>query len=249
MKKIKFPLLLKNEYPVRNIEELREYFDIEKLYEYFCDGRLLAWLEDHQYEEIEDIKECRKLDKDLAEMLCKIFQVKYDERYSEKMKELQKARKGFKKSGIIGIDLGMTNSCVAVIENGKIIVIKNAEGEMITPSVVAFSKTGEKLVGEPARRQAVTNTERTIFSVKRNIRENNNCTVDGKEYCPQHIYAMVLKKLKEDAEKCLGEWVTEAVIAVPVYFGSLQCQAIKEAAKLAGLDVKCIMILTRNNCT
>ena len=141
----------------------------------------------------------------------------------------------------IGIDLGTTNSCVAVIENGKPVVIKNAEGEMTIPSVVAFSKVGEKLVGKPARCQAVPDVERTISSIKRDIGTANVRTIDGKEYSPQQIYAMILKKLKEDAENYLWQRVRDTVITVPAYFDNLQRQEIKAAAKLAGLNARRII--------
>lgn len=144
-------------------------------------------------------------------------------------------------SKIIGIDLGTTKSCVAVIENSKSVIIKNAEGEMTTPSVVAFSKAGERLVGEPARRQAVTNEERTFVSFKRDIGTDNSRIIDGREYFPWQIYAMILKKLKVDAENYLCERVTEAVITVPTYFDGLQRQEVMDAARLAGLDVKRII--------
>lgn len=144
-------------------------------------------------------------------------------------------------SKIIGIDLGTTKSCVAVIENGKPVIIKNAEGEMTTPSVVAFSKTGGWLVGEPARRQAVTNEERTFVSFKRNIGTDNSRIIDEREYFPWQIYAMILKELKADAENYLCERVTDAVITVPTYFDSLQRQEVMDAARLAGLEVKRII--------
>lgn len=142
---------------------------------------------------------------------------------------------------IIGIDMGTTNSCMAVFENGKPVVIKNAEGEMTTPSVMASSQTCERLVGEAARRQAIANIEKTIFSIKRAIGTENIHIIDGKEYSPRQIYAMVLEKLKEDTEDYLQEKVVEVVLTVPVYFDSLQCLEVKEAAKLVGLDVKRIM--------
>ena len=144
-------------------------------------------------------------------------------------------------SKIIGIDLGTTNSCVAVMEGGKPTVIANTEGERTTPSVVAFTKTGERLVGEPAKRQAVTNAEKTISSIKRDMGTDRGRTIDGKKYSPQQISAMILQKLKADAESYLGEKVTEAVITVPAYFNDAQRQATKDAGKIAGLDVKRII--------
>ena len=144
-------------------------------------------------------------------------------------------------SKIIGIDLGTTNSCVAVMEGGKPTVISNTEGARTTPSVVAFTKTGERLVGEPAKRQAVTNAEKTIASIKRDMGTDNGRTIDGKKYSPQQISAMILQKLKADAESYLGEKVTEAVITVPAYFNDAQRQATKDAGKIAGLDVKRII--------
>ena len=144
-------------------------------------------------------------------------------------------------SKIIGIDLGTTNSCVAVMEGGKPTVIANTEGARTTPSVVAFTKTGERLVGEPAKRQAVTNAEKTISSIKRDMGTNRGRTIDGKKYSPQQISAMILQKLKADAESYLGEKVTEAVITVPAYFNDAQRQATKDAGKIAGLDVKRII--------
>ena len=142
---------------------------------------------------------------------------------------------------IIGIDLGTTNSCVAVLEGGEPVVIANAEGARTTPSVVAFSKTGERMVGQVAKRQAVTNADRTIASIKRHMGENYHVTVDGKNYTPQEISAMVLQKLKADAESYLGQPVTEAVITVPAYFSDAQRQATKDAGKIAGLEVKRII--------
>ena len=144
-------------------------------------------------------------------------------------------------SKIIGIDLGTTNSCVAVMEGGKPVVIANTEGIRTTPSVVAFTKTGERLVGEPAKRQAVTNAEKTISSIKRDMGTDRGRTIDGKKYSPQQISAMILQKLKADAESYLGEKVTEAVITVPAYFNDAQRQATKDAGKIAGLDVKRII--------
>jgi molecular chaperone DnaK len=144
-------------------------------------------------------------------------------------------------SKIIGIDLGTTNSCVAVMEGGKPVVIANTEGVRTTPSVVAFTKTGERLVGEPAKRQAVTNAEKTISSIKRQMGTNYKVTIDDKQYTPQEISAMILQKLKADAESYLGEKITEAVITVPAYFNDAQRQATKDAGKIAGLDVKRII--------
>jgi len=144
-------------------------------------------------------------------------------------------------SKIIGIDLGTTNSCVAVMEGGKPVVIANAEGARTTPSVVAFTKTGERLVGEPAKRQAVTNAEKTISSIKRHIGSDYKVNIDEKKYSPQEISAMILQKLKSDAENYLGTKVTEAVITVPAYFNDAQRQATKDAGKIAGLDVKRII--------
>ena len=142
---------------------------------------------------------------------------------------------------IIGIDLGTTNSCVAVIEGGEPVVIANAEGGRTTPSVVAFSKTGERMVGQVAKRQAVTNADRTVASIKRHMGDNYKVTIDGKGFTPQEISAMVLKKLKDDAEAYLGQTVSEAVITVPAYFSDAQRQATKDAGKIAGLDVKRII--------
>ena len=142
---------------------------------------------------------------------------------------------------IIGIDLGTTNSCVAVMEGGKPVVIANTEGIRTTPSVVAFTKTGERLVGEPAKRQAVTNAEKTISSIKRHMGSDYKVTIDDKKYTPQEISAMILQKLKADAESYLGEKVNEAVITVPAYFNDAQRQATKDAGKIAGLDVKRII--------
>ncbi len=142
---------------------------------------------------------------------------------------------------IIGIDLGTTNSCVAVMEGGKPVVIANAEGVRTTPSVVAFTKNGERLVGEPAKRQAITNPDNTISSIKREMGSNYRVTVDGKGYSPQEISAMVLQKLKSDAEAHLGESITQAVITVPAYFNDAQRQATKDAGKIAGLNVERII--------
>ncbi len=144
-------------------------------------------------------------------------------------------------SKIIGIDLGTTNSCVAVMEGGKPTVIANAEGARTTPSIVAFTKNGERIVGEPAKRQAVTNAENTISSIKRDMGTDNGRTIDGKKYSPQQISAMILQKLKADAEQYLGEKVSEAVITVPAYFNDAQRQATKDAGKIAGLEVKRII--------
>ena len=144
-------------------------------------------------------------------------------------------------SKIIGIDLGTTNSCVAVMEGGKPTVIANQEGARTTPSVVAFTKTGERLVGEPAKRQAVTNADKTISSIKRDMGTDKGRTIDEKKYSPQQISAMILQKLKADAENYLGEKVTEAVITVPAYFNDAQRQATKDAGKIAGLEVKRII--------
>ena len=144
-------------------------------------------------------------------------------------------------SKIIGIDLGTTNSCVAVMEGGEPVVIANAEGNRTTPSVVAFSKTGERMVGQVAKRQAITNPERTISSIKREMGSDHKVDIDGKKYTPQEISAMILQKLKSDAEAYLGEKVTEAVITVPAYFNDAQRQATKDAGVIAGLDVKRII--------
>ena len=144
-------------------------------------------------------------------------------------------------SKIIGIDLGTTNSCVAVMEGGEAVVIPNAEGNRTTPSVVAFSKDGERMVGQVAKRQAITNPERTISSIKREMGSNYKVTIDGKSYTPQEISAMILQKLKADAEAYLGQSVTEAVITVPAYFTDAQRQATKDAGKIAGLEVKRII--------
>ena len=144
-------------------------------------------------------------------------------------------------SKIIGIDVGTTNSCVAVMEGGKPTVVANTEGARTTPSIVAFTKTGERLVGEPAKRQAVTNADHTISSIKRHMGTDYKVTIDDKRYTPQEISAMILQKLKADAEAYLGEKVTEAVITVPAYFNDAQRQATKDAGKIAGLDVKRII--------
>ena len=144
-------------------------------------------------------------------------------------------------SKVIGIDLGTTNSCVAVMEGGEAVVIPNAEGNRTTPSVVAFSKTGERMVGQVAKRQAITNPDRTISSIKREMGSDHRVTVDGKSYTPQEISAMILQKLKADAEAYLGQTVSEAVITVPAYFTDSQRQATKDAGKIAGLEVKRII--------
>ena len=140
-------------------------------------------------------------------------------------------------SKIIGIDLGTTNSCVAVMEGGEPVVIANAEGARTTPSVVAFTKDGERLVGQIAKRQAITNPERTISSIKRHMGTTYTVNIDGKNYNPQEISAMILQKLKADAEAYLGEPVTQAVITVPAYFSDSQRQATKDAGRIAGLEV------------
>ena len=144
-------------------------------------------------------------------------------------------------SKIIGIDLGTTNSCVAVMEGGEAVVIPNAEGNRTTPSVVAFSKDGERMVGQVAKRQAITNPDRTVISIKREMGSDYKVDIDGKKYTPQEISAMILQKLKSDAEAYLGQSVTEAVITVPAYFTDAQRQATKDAGKIAGLDVKRII--------
>ncbi|MBQ9939227.1 MAG: Hsp70 family protein, partial [Oscillospiraceae bacterium] len=141
----------------------------------------------------------------------------------------------------IGIDLGTTNSCVAVIEGGEPVVIANAEGGRTTPSVVAFSKTGERMVGQVAKRQAITNPDRTVISIKRQMGSDYKVAIDDKKFTPQEISAMILQKLKADAEAYLGEKVTEAVITVPAYFTDSQRQATKDAGKIAGLEVKRII--------
>ena len=142
---------------------------------------------------------------------------------------------------IIGIDLGTTNSCVAVIEGGEPVVITNAEGGRTTPSVVAFSKTGERMVGQVAKRQAVANTDRTVASIKRQMGTEFKVNIDSKKYTPQEISAMILTKLKTDAESYLGEKITDVVITVPAYFTDSQRQATKDAGKIAGLEVKRII--------
>lgn len=142
---------------------------------------------------------------------------------------------------IIGIDLGTTNSCVAVMEGGQPVVIANSEGARTTPSIVGFTKTGERLVGETAKRQAVTNVDGTVISIKRHMGTDYKFENDGKKFSPQEISAMILQKLKKDAESYLGESVTEAVITVPAYFTDSQRQATKDAGKIAGLDVKRII--------
>ena len=144
-------------------------------------------------------------------------------------------------SKVIGIDLGTTNSCVAVMEGGEAVVIPNAEGNRTTPSVVAFSKSGERMVGQTAKRQAITNPDRTIASIKREMGSDHRVNIDGKSYTPQEISAMILQKLKSDAEAYLGQPVTEAVITVPAYFTDAQRQATKDAGRIAGLDVKRII--------
>ena len=140
-------------------------------------------------------------------------------------------------SKIIGIDLGTTNSCVAVMEGGQPVVIANAEGSRTTPSVVAFTKDGERLIGQVAKRQAVTNPDRTVISIKREMGTSYKVSIDGKQYTPQDISAMVLSKMKETAESYLGEKVTQAVITVPAYFNDSQRQATKDAGRIAGLEV------------
>lgn len=142
---------------------------------------------------------------------------------------------------IIGIDLGTTNSCVAVMEGGEAVVIANPEGARTTPSVVAFSKTGERMVGQVAKRQAITNPDKTVISIKREMGSSYKVSIDDKSYTPQEVSAMILQKLKADAEAYLGETVTEAVITVPAYFTDAQRQATKDAGKIAGLDVKRII--------
>ena len=146
-----------------------------------------------------------------------------------------------KMAKIIGIDLGTTNSCVAVIEGGEPVVIANAEGARTTPSVVAFSKDGERMVGQVAKRQAITNPDRTISSIKRDMGTARKVNIDGKDFTPQEISAIILQKLKNDAESYLGDKVTEAVITVPAYFTDAQRQATKDAGKIAGLEVKRII--------
>ena len=144
-------------------------------------------------------------------------------------------------SKIIGIDLGTTNSCVAVMEGGEPVVIANSEGARTTPSVVGFTKTGDRLVGQVAKRQAITNPENTVSSIKRQMGTDHKVTLNGKEYTPQQVSAMILQKLKADAEAYLGEPVTEAVITVPAYFNDSQRQATKNAGTIAGLNVKRII--------
>ncbi|MDE6281522.1 MAG: Hsp70 family protein, partial [Oscillospiraceae bacterium] len=144
-------------------------------------------------------------------------------------------------SKIIGIDLGTTNSCVSVMEGGEAVVIPNAEGNRTTPSVVAFSKDGERMVGQVAKRQAITNPDRTIASIKREMGSDYKVNVDGKQYTPQQISAMILQKLKADAEAYLGHSFSEAVITVTAYFTDAQRQATKDAGRIAGLDVKRII--------
>ena len=140
-------------------------------------------------------------------------------------------------SKIIGIDLGTTNSCVAVMEGGEPVVITNSEGSRTTPSVVSFQANGERLVGQVAKRQAITNPDKTIISIKRHMGTDYKVDIDGKEYTPQEISAMILQKLKADAESYLGEKVTQAVITVPAYFNDAERQATKDAGKIAGLEV------------
>lgn len=142
---------------------------------------------------------------------------------------------------IIGIDLGTTNSAVAVMEGGEAVIIPNTEGNRTTPSVVAFTKDGERLVGETAKRQAILNPQNTISSIKREMGSDFKVDIDGKKYTPEEISAMILQKIKKDAESYLGETVTEAVITVPAYFTDAQRQATKDAGKIAGLDVKRII--------
>ena len=142
---------------------------------------------------------------------------------------------------IIGIDLGTTNSCVAVFEGGEPVVIPNPEGARTTPSVIAFTKTGERIVGQVAKRQAITNPEKTVMSIKRHMGSDYKVDIDGKKYTPQEMSAMVLQKLKADAEAYLGTTVSEAVITVPAYFSDAQRQATKDAGKIAGLEVKRII--------
>jgi len=144
-------------------------------------------------------------------------------------------------SKIIGIDLGTTNSCVAVMEGGEPVVIANSEGARTTPSVVGFTKTGDRLVGQVAKRQAITNPENTVASIKRYMGTDHKVTLNGKEYTPQQVSAMILQKLKADAEAYLGETVTDAVITVPAYFNDSQRQATKDAGTIAGLNVKRII--------
>ena len=144
-------------------------------------------------------------------------------------------------SKIIGIDLGTTNSCVSVMEGGEAVVIPNAEGNRTTPSIVAFSKDGERMVGQVAKRQAITNPDRTVISIKREMGSNYKVNIDSKAYTPQEISAMILQKLKADAEAYLGQTVTEAVITVPAYFTDAQRQATKDAGKIAGMEVKRII--------
>ena len=142
---------------------------------------------------------------------------------------------------IIGIDLGTTNSCVAVMEGGQPVVIANAEGFRTTPSIVAFTKNGDRLIGEPAKRQAVTNPDNTVFSIKRHMGTDYTVKINGKKFTPPEISAMILKKLKTDAESYLGEPVTDAVITVPAYFSDSQRQATKDAGRIAGLNVQRII--------
>lgn len=169
-------------------------------------------------------------------LVDKIRKHSHNDYKKENIREKEKEYKNMGK--VIGIDLGTTNSCVAVVEGGKPIVITNAEGQRTTPSIVSFTKNGDILVGEPAKRQAIANSERTITSIKRRMGTNHTISIDGKTYTPQAISALILKKLKADAESYLGECVTEAVITVPAYFDDAQRQATKEAGQLAGLEVK-----------
>ena len=160
---------------------------------------------------------------------------------NQQINNRRKIQEEFIMGKIIGIDLGTTNSCVGVMEGGQPVVVANAEGARTTPSVVAFTKSGERLVGEPAKRQAVTNADKTISSIKRHMGTDYRVTIDDKKYSPQEISAMILQKLKTDAENYLGEKVTEAVITVPAYFNDAQRQATKDAGKIAGLEVKRII--------
>ncbi len=160
---------------------------------------------------------------------------------NQQINNRRKIQEEFIMGKIIGIDLGTTNSCVSVMEGGQPVVVANAEGARTTPSVVAFTKSGERLVGEPAKRQAVTNADKTISSIKRHMGTDYRVTIDDKKYSPQEISAMILQKLKTDAENYLGEKVTEAVITVPAYFNDAQRQATKDAGKIAGLEVKRII--------
>ena len=160
---------------------------------------------------------------------------------ADKIRNDKQIKEKMKMSRVIGIDLGTTNSCVSVVENDTPVIIPSAAGATTTPSIVAFTKNGERLTGEAAARQAVTNPERTITSVKRHMGSDWSARIDGKEYKPQTISAMILMQLKKDAEKFLGEEVTEAVITVPAYFNDIQRQATKDAGRIAGLNVKRII--------